>query len=115
MRFFTITLFLLMTPAHAQNLYLNYGQWEQLPAEFRWLYVAGAFDALSVVTVPEGLNAAIHYSQCVAKAGLSTQQLADNMKGYAGLQPDLQSKPVPIVLTYYLISLCGRPPDVVAE
>jgi hypothetical protein len=115
MRFFAIVLFLLVTPAHAQTLYLNYGQWEQLPEGLRWIYVAGAFDAISVITEPEGLKAAMYYNQCVAKAGLSTQQLADNMKGYAGPQPDLQSKPVPFVLMYYLISLCGRPPDVLGE
>jgi hypothetical protein len=115
MRFFAIVLLLLVTPAHAQSVYLNYGQWEQLPTDLRWIYVAGAFDALSVVTVPEGLNAAMYYNQCVTKAGLSTQQLADNMKGYAGPQPDLQAKPVPIVLMHYLLSFCGRPPDVVGE
>jgi hypothetical protein len=116
MRFFAIALYLLMTPAHAESAYfMNYGQWEQLPTHLRWIYVAGAFDALSVVTAPQTLNSVIHYNRCVVKAGLSTQQLADNMKAYAEPQSDLQDKPVPIVLMYYLISLCGRPPDAVGE
>jgi hypothetical protein len=66
MRFFPIVLLLLVTPVHAQTVYLNYGQWEQLPTDFRWIYVAGAFDALSVVTVLGGLNAAAGRSGRIA-------------------------------------------------
>jgi hypothetical protein len=115
MRFFTVVAVLSMTPAYAQNVYLNFRQWEQMPASLRSMYVAGAFDTLSVVTVPEGVNAAKYYNECVSKAGLSTEQLAENMKGYGGTQPDLQNKPVPIALMRYLTSLCGRPPDIVGE
>jgi len=67
-----------------------------------------AFDAISTVTVPEEAIAARHYNECIAKAGLSTGQLAENMREYAETQPGLQNKPAPGVLRY-LISLCGRP------
>ena len=95
MRFVTIVLLFSTTTLHSQTLYLNYGQWEQMPEIFRQMYVAGAFDAVSVVTIPEGAMIARHYNECVAKAGLSTGQLAQNMKEYAETQPDAPSKPVP--------------------
>jgi len=109
MRFITITLLFLTTAVHAQTSYLNYSQWEQIPKNLREMYVAGAFDAVSVVTVPQGAIVARHYNECVAKAGLSLDQLAQNMKEYAETQPDVQRQPVPTVLMRYLISLCGLP------
>jgi hypothetical protein len=109
-RFITIfALFLLTSPACAQSLYLNYGQWEQMPTSFREMYVAGAFDALSTIAIPAQAKIARHYNECVTKAGLSTGQIAENMKAYATTQPNLQNKPVPGVLMRYLISLCGTP------
>jgi hypothetical protein len=95
MRFIIIVVLLLTIPAHAQNVYLNYAQWEQMPPALREVYVAGAFDALSTVTVHEGVSVARHYNECVSKAGLTTGQLAENVKEYADTQPDLQHKPVP--------------------
>jgi hypothetical protein len=109
MRFIIIVLFLSTIPARAQNAYLNYGQWEQMPPALREMYVVGAFDALSTVTVHEGVSAARHYNECVSKAGLTSGQLAENMKEYADTQADLQRKPVPIALMRYLVSLCGAP------
>ena len=108
MRFIIIALLLSTLPARAQNAYLNYGQWEQMPPALREMYVAGAFDALSTVTVSERVSVAKHY-ECVSKAGLTTGQLAEKLKEYADTQPDLQHKPVPIALMRYLISLCGTP------
>jgi hypothetical protein len=109
MRFIIIVLLLSTIPARAQNAYLNYGQWEQMPPALREMYVAGAFDALSTVTVREGVSVAKHYNECVSKAGLTTGQLEENMKEYANTQPDLQHKPVPFALMRYLVSLCGTP------
>ena len=86
-----------------------------MPTSLRERYIAGTFDALSTVSVPENAAVSMRYNECIAKIGMSSGQLAENMKGYAGPQPDLQTKPVPIVLMHYLISLCGRPPDVVGE
>jgi hypothetical protein len=80
-----------------------------MPEIFRQMYVAGAFDAVSVVTIPEGAMIARHYNECVAKAGLSTGQLAQSMKEYAETQPDAPTKPVPTILMRYLTSLCGLP------
>ena len=109
MRFIITALLLSTIPARAQNVYLNYGQWEQMPPALREMYVAGAFDAVSTVTVHEGISAARYYNECISKAGLTTGQLAENMKEYADTKPDLQHKPVPIALMYYLVSLCGTP------
>jgi hypothetical protein len=109
MRFIIIVLLLSTIPTYAQNVYLNYGQWAQMPPALREMYVAGAFDTLSTVTESEKVSVAKHYNECVSKAGLSTGQLEENMKEYADTQPDLQHKPVPIALMSYLVSLCGTP------
>jgi len=52
MRFIIVVLFLSTIPARAQTIYLNYGQWEQMPPSLREMYVTGAFDAFSTITVP---------------------------------------------------------------
>jgi len=109
MRFIIIVLFLSTIPARAQNVYLNYSQWEQMPPNLREMYVIGAIDTLSTVGVPEGAPVARHYNRCVSKAGLNSGKLAENMKQYGDTQPDLQEKPVPFALMRYLISLCGTP------
>jgi hypothetical protein len=115
MRFVTIALLFLATTLHAQSLYLNYGQWEQMATSFREMYVAGAFETLSVVGIRQQAPVARHYNECVAKNGLSIAQLAQNVKEYAEARPDVQSKPIPIVLMRYLISLCGLPGDAAGE
>jgi len=76
MRFVTITLLFSMTPAHAQTVYFNYSQWEQMSTSLREMYVAGAFDAVSVVAIPQQAIVARHYNERVAKTGLSMGQLA---------------------------------------
>ena len=81
MRFVTIVLLFSTATVHSQTLYLDYGHWEQMPASFRAMYIAGAFDTVSVVTVPEAAMSARRYNECVAKAGLSTGQLAQNNEG----------------------------------
>ena len=67
MRFVTIVLFLSTTTLHAQSLYLNYGQWEQMPTGLREMYIAGAFDSISVVAMPEQAPVARYYNQCVTR------------------------------------------------
>jgi len=76
MRFVTIALLFLTTTVRAQSLYVNYSQWAQMPTNLREMYVAGAFDAVSVVAIPQQAIVARHYNECVAKTGLSMGQLA---------------------------------------
>jgi hypothetical protein len=76
-RFVTIMLLLSTTPAHAQNVFLTYSQWEQMPISLREMYVAGAFDTLSTVTAVEQVSIVQHYNECVAKARLNLHQLAE--------------------------------------
>jgi len=71
MRFVTIVLLFLTTPAYAQSVFLTYRQWEQLPTNLREIYVAGAFDTLSTVTTPEQVSFVKHYNECVANAALN--------------------------------------------
>ena len=63
MRLVTIMLLLSMTTAHAQTVYFNYSQWEQMPTSLREMYVAGAFDAVSVVAIPQQAIVARHYHE----------------------------------------------------
>ena len=107
MRFVTIVLLFLTTPAYAQSVFLTYSQWEQMPINLREVYVAGAFDTLSTVTTPEQVNYVKHYNECVAKAKFDLHQVAENMKAYAETQPDLRDKPTPFALLRYLVSICG--------
>ena len=95
MRFVTIVLLFLTSPAYAQSVFLTYRQWEQMPVNLREIYVAGAFDTLSTVTTPEQVNLVKHYNECVAKAALNLHELAENMKAYAETQLDLRDKPTP--------------------
>ena len=108
-RLVTILLLLLTTQSYAQTVYLKYSEWVQMPIPLREMYIAGAFDALSTVTVQEGAPIAKFYNECVAKNGLSSGQLAQNLKEYVETQPDLQNKPTPGALLRYLISFCGLP------
>ena len=55
---FIIVLLLSTAPLHAQSVYLNYGQWAQMPPGSREAYVVGAFDALSTIAVPAQATAA---------------------------------------------------------
>jgi hypothetical protein len=107
MRFVTIVLLFLTTPACAQSVFLTYRQWEQMPINLREIYVAGAFDTLSTVTTPEQVDFVKHYNECVAKAKFDLHQLAENMKAYAETQPDLRDRPTPFALLHYLVSICG--------
>jgi len=66
-----------------------------MPPRLRKMYVTGAFEALSTITVPERAPIARYYNDCVAKVGLTTGKLVENMKQYVETQPDLQKKPVP--------------------
>jgi len=107
MRFATIVLLFLTTPAYAQSVFLTYSQWEQMPINLREVYVAGAFDTLSTVTTAEQVDLVKHYNECVAKAKFDLHQLTENMKAYAETQPDLRDKPTPGALLRYLVSICG--------
>jgi len=109
MRLAAIVFLFSTTAVHAQTIYLNYGQWLQMPTSFRQMYIAGAFDALSVLATPQQAPVARYFNECVAKAGLTTAELAQNVKEYGEAQPDMQGKPTPHVLGRYLISLCGLP------
>ena len=109
MRLIIVLLVASITSVNAQTIYLNYGQWEQMPIGFREIYLAGAFDALSTITTPKEVATAKHYNECVARAGLTSGQLEQNLEEYAKTNPGLQDKPVPNVLVRYLISLCGLP------
>ena len=106
MRFVTILLLLSTTSAHAQSVFLPYSQWERMPINLREMYIAGAFDTLSTVAIPEQAGIVKQFNQCVADAGFNLHQLTENMKKYAETQPDLQDKPTPGALLRYLISLC---------
>ena len=57
----------LTTSAHAQSVVFTYDQWERLSAGLKEIYVSGAIDAVSTITVPSGASTAKYYNDCIVK------------------------------------------------
>jgi hypothetical protein len=97
-------------PSHAA--YYTYSEWAGLPPNFRAVYVAGMYDALtSFATTDADIKSAVHYQNCISRAKMQNTQLAENMLAYAGSRPNLQSGGVTGAFINYLIELCGKPPQ----
>jgi hypothetical protein len=108
-RFVVPALLVLGTTGRTQSIFLTYEQWEQLPTALREAYVAGVIDQLSTVGVPEGLNSAKHYNECIVKSGMRLGQIAEGTKRFMEMHSDLRQKPTPTAVMTYLITLCGLP------
>jgi hypothetical protein len=73
------------------------------------VYIAGALDMLSTVGTADQMKAATHYNKCLGKAGMTAQQVGNNLREYVKSRPALQGGVVPHALMDYLIALCGKP------
>jgi hypothetical protein len=90
--------------------FLTYSEWSALPENAQSMYIAGAYDSLvTFVSTDDEINAAQHYSECVAKSGMTNRQLAQNVRTYAATKPELQGGNVQVALVRYLLELCGKP------
>ena len=101
---------LLIGLANAQ-VYYKYPEWDRLSDQARAVYIAGAYDSLVSIASPDTAPASRHYSKCVARSQLTTEQLAKNVRTFVAAHPDLQKKPVQAGLINYLVELCGAPPN----
>jgi len=99
------------TLAAALPNYFTYAQWARLPDEGRAAYIAGTFDALvNQYDDDAGRAVARHYSDCVARAQLSSAQMGDKLKTYVAARPELAAGTVQAALLKYLGDLCGAQP-----
>jgi hypothetical protein len=96
----------LLVSSAAQANYFTYQEWLAKPAIVRAAYIAGALDSLVNYTDP---RIAMHYNNCIARAEMRSDQLADNVLNYARDKPSMQTGSVQHVLLDYLIAACGAP------
>jgi hypothetical protein len=102
----------LLIPAPAGAAYMTYREWASLSPPERTLYIAGAFDQLTTIatpgdSAPVGVNPAQRYQACVARAGMTDAQLAENVRTFAAARSEVQALPVPVALMQYLAVTCG--------
>ena len=87
-------------------------QWERLTIGLQEIYLAGAIDSLSTITVPPAAATAKHYNDCLVKKQITAHIIAEEMKAIIQTRPELRPKPATGALLASLIKLCGLPvPD----
>jgi hypothetical protein len=101
----------LMMPgaAYGQLQFMNYGRWVGASAEARSYYIAGMFDAYMTLDTGDEAKSAVHYSRCIARSGMKSDQLADGVLRFGQARPALHAKPLIFALNQYLIAVCGDP------
>jgi hypothetical protein len=62
-----LALLALTTTVHAQSVIFTYDQWERLSIGLQEIYLAGAIDSLSTITVPPAAATAKYYNDCLVK------------------------------------------------
>ena len=101
--------------------FINYSMWEGLPEDARATYIMGAIDSLlAVANGADGLAIALHYDSCLQRAGMTSVQIAGNLRAFVATRPKLQAGLVQRALVEYLEALCepepkapvGRPPEI---
>jgi len=93
----------------AAAAFMTYSEWEAQSTEYRYAYIAGAFDALvSLASSGEDLQISSHYTKCVANSKMNNAQLSKNVSAYASTRPKFQNGPVMLAMINYLIELCGQ-------
>jgi hypothetical protein len=93
--------------------YFTYAQWVKLSPEGRAAYIAGTFDSLvnrygdDTGRDDTGRAVALHYSECLARAKMGSNQLGDNLQTYVSARPELQAGTVYAALVKYLADQCS--------
>jgi len=107
-----LALLALTTTVHAQSVIFTYDQWERLSTGLQEIYLAGAIDSFSTITVPPAAATAKYYNDCLAKKQITAHIIAEEMKAIVKTRPELRPKPATGALLQSLIKLCGLPvPD----
>jgi len=99
----------LTTTAHAQSVIFTYDQWERLSTGLQEIYLAGAIDWFSFISVAPAASTAVFYNDCLAKKQVTTHVIAEEMKLIIKTQPELRPKPATATLLASLVKMCGTP------
>jgi hypothetical protein len=93
-----------------QMHYMNYGHWVGESAEARSYCIAGMFHAYVSTDIGDGGKAASHYSRCLLRSGMKSDQLAAGVLRFSQARPALHAQPLLGALLQYLVAVCGNPP-----
>ena len=107
MRRVMLCLLVLTGAAHAQSVLFTYDQWERLSPGLQEIYISGAIDAVSTITVPPGASTAKYYNDCIVKKAITARDIVEEMKVAVRSRPELSPKSATGVLLQALINLCG--------
>jgi hypothetical protein len=103
-----VLLLLLAWPAGAQDHY-TFSQWERLPDDDRVAFIAGYIETLATVATTEPAETtARHYSHCITRSRLTARQLANYLREYVRVRPELHGSSVQHAMNHYLNALCGQ-------
>jgi hypothetical protein len=92
------------------SAFLTGAQWLDMTAQDQVSYIAGVYDALvTLVTNPAEAQISAHYQTCAARAKLTPEQMAANLKTYISDNPKFRAEAVPGAFLGYLIAACGKP------
>ena len=109
MRRVIFALVALTATAHAQAVVFTFDQWARLSPGLQEIYISGALDAVSTISVPAQVATAKFYNDCVVKKQIKAHDLVEDMKVIVRSRPEMYSKPATGVLLQALIKLCGTP------
>jgi hypothetical protein len=99
----------LTTAAHAQSVIFTFDQWARLSPGLQEIYISGAIDAVSTISVPAQAATAKFYNDCVVQKQIKAHDIVEEMKVIVRSRPELYPKPATGALLQALIKLCGAP------
>ena len=107
MRRVIFVLLALTATAHAQAVVFTFDQWARLSPGLQEIYISGALDAVSTISVPAQVATAKFYNDCVVKKQIKAHDIVEDMKVIVRSRPELYSKPATVALLQSLIKSCG--------
>ena len=105
------SLMMLDAASGQQMQFMNYGRWAGATPLARSYYIAGMVDGYIMIDTGDKAKSALHYSRCIIRSGMKSDQLADGVLRFAQARPALHAQPVLAALLQYLIAVCGDPPE----
>jgi hypothetical protein len=99
----------LTATAHAQAVVFTFDQWARLSPGLQEIYISGAIDAVSTISIPAQAPTAKFYNDCVVKQQVRAHDIVEEMKVIVRSRPELYPKPATVALFQALIKVCGKP------
>src|SRR5262245_32484308 len=94
------------------GIFFTHDEWARLSIGLQEIYLAGAIDSLSTITVAPAAATAKIYNDCLVTKQITAHVIAEEMKAIVQTRPELRPKPATGTLLASLIKLCGSPvPD----